>query len=314
MPSNDYFDNSTEDALPKGATARAESVDAKFNAITTGLDKLPTQNEGNRGSRNYGVAGGAVNIYTLALSHVATAYANGQDIFLEIPAGLANTGAATLDVSGIGAAAIVTQDNEALITADLPVGAVVHLKYGATLSKWVVIGGPSLASKAAAAASAAAAATSESNAATSESNASTSASNASTSESNAATSETNAGTSETNAGTSETNAAASAAELNGYGAVASSTTPAFNLNGNQTQTILALTHNPTPTLSNKAAGRSITVLIVASGGNRTIAYNASWKKLGALPTTIPSGKALMLSFVSTSALDTGIYVTGVLQQ
>lgn len=126
----------------------------------------------------------------------------------------------------------------------------------------------------------------------------------------AANSATAAGNSETAAGNSESAAAASAASLNGSAAVSSSATPAFDMNGDQTQHIKALTHDPAPTLSNKADGRSITVIMTASGADRTITYDADWVQIGSLPTSIPDGKTLMLSFVALGTDDTDVYVTG----
>lgn len=179
MPTNEYFDNATLTALPKGQKARAESVDAKFDSITVGFDKLPTEAQANAGTRNYALAGGAANAYTLALSHV-TAYSDGLGVQFRIDTGDANTGASTLNVNSVGDAQIVYPDNTALIAADLPVGSVASVRYSTALAKWV-IQSVTQGNVNAAAASASAAATSESNAGTSESNASTSASNAATS-------------------------------------------------------------------------------------------------------------------------------------
>jgi uncharacterized cupin superfamily protein len=137
--------------------------------------------------------------------------------------------------------------------------------------------------------------------------------NAQTAQTAAELAETNSEAAQTAAELAETNAAASLATMNGLDTVASSATPNFDMNGDQTQTIAALTDNITPTLSNVGIGKSITVILTASGGARTIAYDGDWVQIGTLPTTIPSGKALMLSFVSTTALDTGVYVTGALE-
>lgn len=137
--SNDYFNwPGNAGRISDGITARGAHVNNPLDELTTGLNKLPSQAENNRGSRNYGVAGGAANAYTLTLAHVS-AYAGGQDVYLEIPATLANTGASTLNVSGIGAVAIVYPDNTALASGELPVGSIAHLKYSATLTKWILI-------------------------------------------------------------------------------------------------------------------------------------------------------------------------------
>ena len=184
MPTNDYFDNATQTALPKGQTARAEAVDAKFNAITTGLDKLPTENSFNRGTHNYaGTSTGTGNAYEVTLAHVSGSYADGQEV--EFVADKSNTGAATLNVSTIGAVSLVTPDNVALVANAIVANGNVKARYNAALGRFVLMN-VDLASKAAASASASAAATSETNAAASASSAAASASAAAASAQSAA--------------------------------------------------------------------------------------------------------------------------------
>lgn len=181
MPSNDYYDNATHDALPKGATARAEVVDAKFNSITVGLDKLHTPDEQNQGTRNYEVSGGSSGNYTMGLIHVVSSYSDGQQAIFS--ANHANPGAVTLNVNSIGQAQVVNLDATALVSGDIPINSIVHCRYSTALGKWVLQNN-GVATKNAAAASASAASTFASNASTSESNASVSASNTATSEAN----------------------------------------------------------------------------------------------------------------------------------
>jgi len=208
MSSNEYFDNADLSAFPKGQKARAESVDAKFDAVTVGLDKMPTVTENDAGTRNYSLAAGAANAYELTLAHV-TAYSAGLSIQFRIDTGDDNTGASTLEIGTLGAAQIVYPDETAMIAGDLPAGSVAAVRYSSGLSKWV-IQSVTQGNVAAAAASAVAADSSASAASGSASSASGSASAASGSASAASTSASNASTSEGNAGTSETNAANSA--------------------------------------------------------------------------------------------------------
>ncbi len=136
MAVNDYFDNATKSPLPKGQTARAEDVDAKFNSITTGFSKLPTEAENNQGTRNYGISGGSGNAYTMGLVHVVSSYADGQEAFFT--ANHANTGPITLNVNSIGAVSVVNLDDTALASGDIPIDSLVHCRYSTTLSKWVL--------------------------------------------------------------------------------------------------------------------------------------------------------------------------------
>jgi len=137
MATNEYFDNATLAALPKGQKARAESVDAKFDAITVGMDKMPSVSETSNGNRNFSLAAGSANTYTMTLTHISS-YVDGLAVQFRIDTGNANTGASTLDVSGNGPSAIVYPDNTALIAADLPVGSIASVIYSSALSKWVI--------------------------------------------------------------------------------------------------------------------------------------------------------------------------------
>jgi len=71
---------------------------------------------------------------------------------------------------------------------------------------------------------------------------------------------------------------------------------------NDTIQTITLTGNPTFTTSNRAAGREVTLIIAAGGSTRTITW-PSWLVVGgALPTTLASGKTLVVSvtFVDTT--------------
>lgn len=131
--------------------------------------------------------------------------------------------------------------------------------------------------------------------------------------SNAQTYANNAATSETNAAASAAAAAASAAELAGYTVVTFSATPALNLNGDQTQFISMTGDITAPTTVNRVSGRTFTLILSASGADRNITYNASWRQIGALPTLIPNGKILLLSFVCIGVTEADILVTGGLE-
>ncbi|MCK4869516.1 MAG: tail fiber domain-containing protein [Gammaproteobacteria bacterium] len=137
MSSNDYFDNPTDhSALPKGSTARAEAVDAKLDAITTGFDKLPTENEFKRDTKNYaGTTAGSVDAYTASLTHVV-AYNDGQRVTAKIHA--TNTGTSTLDVESVGPATIYYPDGLVLLANELTLNGTYTFVYNTDLSGWVI--------------------------------------------------------------------------------------------------------------------------------------------------------------------------------
>lgn len=75
-------------------------------------------------------SGGSSNAYTLTPNRTISAYAAGID-FLFI-ANHANTGAATVNVSALGAKNIRDRDGAALVSGDIEIGTVLHIVYDAT--------------------------------------------------------------------------------------------------------------------------------------------------------------------------------------
>ncbi len=133
---NDYFDNFTR--LEKGTKARAESVNSLFDQVETGLDKLPSENALNRGTHNYAVDTGVADAYVVSLSHVSTSYQDGQEVvFLTARA---NTGASTLDVSGIGPVAITLSDGSALPVGVITAKSLVKIQWNTTRNNWQLHG------------------------------------------------------------------------------------------------------------------------------------------------------------------------------
>lgn len=168
---NDWFSEFTR--LAKGSKARADAVNALFDLMVTGMDKMPTEIQMNSGTRNFAADTGAVNAYACALSHVSTAYEDGQHIVLFIAAADVNTSVdVTLNVSTIGNVGVFFPDGNKPAIGDLT--GMCEFRYSATDSVWHFVT-TSLARVAAAAASAAAALVSENNAAASEASAASSA-------------------------------------------------------------------------------------------------------------------------------------------
>lgn len=76
---------------------------------------------------------------------------------------------------------------------------------------------------------------------------------------------------------------------------------------------MTLTGNPTFTTSNLAAGREVTLVIAAGGAGRTIAYPA-WVAVGAaLPTSLASGKTLVVTLLATSTTDASVVAAAAVQ-
>jgi hypothetical protein len=208
------------DTLLPNTVARSSDVKAEFQAIETGLAKLPTPAELKLGTTQYGTAGGVADAYTVALPYTPAAYTTGMMVAFK--AGAQNTGAATVNVNGLGVKSIKRPDGTALQAGDITTTAVTLLFYNGTD---FIIGNslPSIVSAAAASASAAAvsaaaALASEGDAQTAQAAAELAQAAAEAAQLAAETAETNAETAETNAGTAATNAglaqtAAEAAQL-----------------------------------------------------------------------------------------------------
>ncbi len=138
-------------------------------------------------------------------------------------------------------------------------------------------------------------------------------SNAQTYANQAANSAASAAGSATTANNAAASAAAFASQLQGYFLKTFQATPVFDFSGQQTQEMPVTGNITNMTTTNRVAGASVTVLLEASGADRTIVYNASWRQIGILPTTIPNGKTLLLSLVATGTAETDVFVSGGLE-
>jgi len=133
---NDWFDNFTR--FVKGTKARSDAVNSVFDQMVTGMDKMPTENQMNRGTLNYAVDTGAINAYAVTLPHVSTAYQDGQEvIFL---ATHKNTGASTLNVSAINASAIKMDNGDALMAGMIQDNSLVTVRWNGVNSFWELDG------------------------------------------------------------------------------------------------------------------------------------------------------------------------------
>lgn len=205
MATNEYYEATP--AISRHKLARAEAIRAELEAIQRGFDRLPQRAQFNEGRLSHlGAAGGTANAYTADMPGTPTGYVEGMSFTLQAPA--PNTGAATLDLNGLGQRAIRRVDGGALVAGDI--GAMFGVIYDG--SKFLLITPSSIdvtrtaASAAEAAASATAAAGSKTGAATSAGQAATSATASATSAAQAASSASGAATSKTGADTAKSGA------------------------------------------------------------------------------------------------------------
>jgi len=82
------------------------------------------------GAYNYFIDTSSVNDSYGFVTGAITAYTTGMQVFVNI--GVANTGAATLQINALGAKAIKKRHDQDLITGDIEVGQIVHLIYDGT--------------------------------------------------------------------------------------------------------------------------------------------------------------------------------------
>jgi hypothetical protein len=110
-----------------------------LSSTTSGV--TPAQVQAQAG--NYGVDTGTVNALAVVLSPAVTALFAG--LTLRVKVATTNTGAATLNVNGLGAVAIKGSNNTAIQAGYLTAGAIVQLVYDSTANAFFLTSGPVLA-------------------------------------------------------------------------------------------------------------------------------------------------------------------------
>ncbi len=126
--SNDYY--TASGPLTRNTKARAESVTALFAGIEAGFDKLPAELVLKQDRVTYAADTGAANVYVVALPHAPAAYVEGLRVSFKASA--TNTGASTINVSGLGAKAILRVDGSGLEAGDIAAGCVYSIHYTGT--------------------------------------------------------------------------------------------------------------------------------------------------------------------------------------
>lgn len=161
---NPYYEF-TPEFIP-GTKARSEEVNIQFQAIQNAFDFLPGSSDAiTTGTATFAPESGSGNAYVVTMPDTRTTEQDGDEVIFF--ATHTNTGAATLEVDGLGAKSIVRADGNALTANDIQSGLLYVMRYDASNTRYQLVG-PSTsyltdaaASAAAAAASAAAALVSE---------------------------------------------------------------------------------------------------------------------------------------------------------
>lgn len=272
---NQYF--TASDKIARHSLARAEQIISEFAAIELGFERLPEREALDQGRITYLLATGPANTYAASYPGTPTAYAEGMHVALKLP--VANTGAATLNLNGIGPRAILRVDGNNVVAGDL--GGLIEARYNGTAFVLItaargdlVTASESAASAAiqasAAAASASAAASSATGAAASATAASSSATASDTARGLSETARTAAQTARTGAETAQTGAqtARTGAETAQTGAQTART-------GAETARTGAQTAESNANTSKDAAAASATAAASSQTGAASSASSAS---------------------------------------
>jgi len=133
---NDFYNNSSN-TLTYGELAKATDVEAKFNEVKAGFDKLPDEEELNRGTTNFCEDTGSADTYAVTMHQTPTAYVDGMSVVMRVAN--TNTGACTLNVNSLGAKNIKRQNGEAPEADDLEDGSIVELRYDEDNDYFVIL-------------------------------------------------------------------------------------------------------------------------------------------------------------------------------
>ena len=110
---------------------------AQQTATATANQHAATLGQVQSGLSSYAIDAGTANTYVVTLSPAITAYTDGVKI--RFRALTANTGAATLNVNGLGAVAVVGGAHSALVGGEIIAGGYCEAEYNGALSKFVLL-------------------------------------------------------------------------------------------------------------------------------------------------------------------------------
>lgn len=132
--SNDYFTSPSDAAA--ATLARSGQLNTLDAATDTAFGKLPGENDLKRGKTNYCVDTGTVNALIAPIPYPPTTYVDGM--LVAIKPAFTNSGASTVNVSGLGVKTIVAPDGTALVAGALVANGFFDLRYNATIDKFVL--------------------------------------------------------------------------------------------------------------------------------------------------------------------------------
>jgi hypothetical protein len=129
---NDFFDTGDYTALVAHTLARGSAVNAIFQAIEVGFNRLPTMLQLNEDRVTYAVeqGGSAANVYVFNLPKTLAAYTEGLRLMAK--SAFANTGASTINIDGRGAKSMLRTDGTALQANDITANTLFQLGYDGT--------------------------------------------------------------------------------------------------------------------------------------------------------------------------------------
>lgn len=137
--SNQYFDwpaKAAADRFVRFTTVRADDVNAAFDEVSAGFEKLPTANDLWGGMQNFAVATGPVNVWAVSIAPTRlTAYVDGLTIRVRFPEANTTT-VPTINLNGLGAKVICRDSSSNLSANDIAAGMVGLLTYSATFGKF----------------------------------------------------------------------------------------------------------------------------------------------------------------------------------
>lgn len=134
---NPYYEFTPE--FTPGTKARSDAVNLQLQAIQNAFDFLPGSADAiTTGTSTFGPESGAGNAYVVAMPDTRLSEQDGDEVIFF--ATHTNTGAATLDVDGLGAKAIVRADGLASTASDLQSGLLYVLRYDATNTRYQLVG------------------------------------------------------------------------------------------------------------------------------------------------------------------------------
>ena len=132
---NPYYEF-TPEFIP-GTKARSEEVNIQYQAIQNAFDLLPGSADAiTTGTATFAPESGSGNAYVITMPDTRTSNQDGDHIVFF--ATHSNTGAATIDVDGIGAVALVDWDGTALIGGEIVNGRLYNVRYDATNTRFVL--------------------------------------------------------------------------------------------------------------------------------------------------------------------------------